>query len=129
MALKDLLHVMVVDDMTVSRVLLEQTLTEIGIHNVLAERDPAVALRRLAANPVHLVIADYNMPGMDGLQLLETLRSNKLTQNIGFILVTGRPDRDVLLRGQKLGMNNYLAKPFSAQALRVCIEKVVGPLG
>lgn len=129
MSLKNSLHVMVVDDMTVSRGLLEQALDEIGIRNVVFEREGASALRRLAASPVHLVISDFNMPGMDGLGLLEGLRSNKSTQRIGFILVTGKPDREVLVRGQKLGMNNYLAKPFSTQALRVCIEKVVGPLG
>ncbi len=129
MALKDSLHVMVVDDMAVSRGLITQALEEIGIHNVQYERDGATALRRLAANPVHLVIADYNMPGMDGLSLLQGLRANRSTQRIGFILVTGKPDRDVLARGQQLGMNNYLAKPFSVQAMRTCIEKVVGPLG
>ncbi|MCS7295386.1 MAG: response regulator [Dehalococcoidia bacterium] len=129
MSLKHSLHVMVVDDMAVSRGLILQALEEIGIHNVVYERDGAAALRRLAANPVHLVIADYNMPGMDGLALLEGLRANRSTQKIGFILVTARPDRAILARGQQLGMNNFLAKPFSTQAMRTCIEKVVGPLG
>lgn len=128
MPLRDSLTMMVVDDMTVSRGLVEQALDEIGIKKTFFENDGANALRRLVANPVHLVLSDYNMPGMDGLSLLEGLRTNRSTQRIGFILMTGRADRTVIGRGQALGMNNFLAKPFTTQSLKACIEKVVGPL-
>lgn len=129
MSLKNMLHVMYVDDMSVSRGLIQQALDEIGITNLSYEKDGAAALQRLIASPVHLVLSDYNMPGMDGLALLEGLRRNKSTQRIGFILITGRADRTILGRGQALGMNNFLIKPFSTQQLRAGIEKVVGPLG
>lgn len=129
MSLKKSLHVMYVDDMSVSRGLIQQALEEIGIANILYEKDGAAALRRLVAAPVHLVLSDYNMPGMDGLSLLEGLRSNRMTQKIGFILITGRADREILTRGVNLGMNNFLVKPFSTQQLRIAMEKVVGPLG
>lgn len=129
MSLKQSIHIMVVDDMTVSRGLIEQALDEIGVEHVQYESDPSVALRKLAARPVHLVLSDYHMPGMNGLGLLDALRHNRNTQRIGFILVTGRPDKEILSQGQQLGMNNFLVKPFSAPQLRVCIEKVVGPLG
>lgn len=129
MSLKLSIHIMVVDDMTVSRGLIEQALDEIGVPHVQYESDPALALRKLAAKPVHLVLSDYHMPGMNGLGLLEALRSNRNTQRIGFILITGRPDKEILAQGQQLGMNNFLVKPFSTQQLRICIEKVVGPLG
>lgn len=128
MSLRNSLHLMVVDDMTISRGLVEQALDEIGIRNVQYEKDGAVALKRLAAAPVHLVLSDYNMPGMDGLSLLEALRMNRSTQRIGFILMSGRPDREIIGRGHALGMNNFIAKPFSTLSLKVCIEKVVGPL-
>lgn len=129
MSLKKSLHVMCVDDMSVSRGLLEQALDEIGFVNVLYEKDGASALRQLVASPAHLVLSDYNMPGMDGLGLLEGLRTNRTTQRTGFILITGRADREVLKRGQALGMNNFLVKPFTTPQLRSAIEKVVGPLG
>jgi two-component system chemotaxis response regulator CheY len=128
MSLKHSLHMMVVDDMAVSRGLIEQALDEIGVTHVVYESNGSTALRRLAANPVHLVLSDYNMPQMDGLQLLEGLRQNRMTQRIGFILITGRADREIITRGHALGMNNFLIKPFSTQQLRVCIEKVVGPM-
>ncbi|MEH7827618.1 response regulator [Gemmobacter denitrificans] len=129
MSLKQSIHMMVVDDMTVSRGLIEQALDEIGVKNVQYESDPALALRKLAVKPVHLVLSDYHMPGMTGIGLLEALRTNRTTQRIGFILITGRPDKEILAQGQKLGMNNFLVKPFSTHQLRICIEKVVGPLG
>ncbi|NRB35325.1 MAG: response regulator [Rhodobacteraceae bacterium] len=126
MKLREKLQVMVVDDMATSRGLITQALDEMGIVNHFAEADPAEAFKKLAARPVHLVISDFNMPNMDGLQLLEALRRTKSTARIGFILVSGRADGEVLGRGQKLALNNFISKPFDTNGLRACIEKVVG---
>ena len=128
MSLKDNLRVMVVDDMSVSRALISQSLEEIGIRHVATEADGRAALGKLAANPVHLVISDYNMPGMDGLQLLQSLRGNARTKGVGFILITGRADAGLIDLGRRFGMNNFLKKPFTPQDLRACIEAVVGRL-
>jgi two-component system chemotaxis response regulator CheY len=128
MSLKDQLQVMVVDDTSTSRALIVQALEWMGIRNIVVENDGDTAFRALSARPVHLVISDYNMPGADGLALLEGLRRNRLTQKIGFILVTGKADEQVLKRGQSLGMNNYITKPFEPQAMQACIERVVGRL-
>ncbi|WP_439560190.1 response regulator [Roseinatronobacter sp.] len=128
MLLKSQLHVMVVDDMSVSRGLIEQALDWAGISNVQYEANGESALKRLVASPVHLVISDYNMPGMDGITLLEALRSNKSTHRMGFILITGKADRALLERGQRAGMNNFLTKPFTKEALLRCIESVTGKL-
>ena len=128
MSLKESLRLMVVDDMTISRALIEQSLEEIGIKNVAAESNPKVALGKLAAAPVHLVISDMNMPGMSGLDLLAALRANRNTQKIGFILITGSPTPEVLQRGQQLGANNFVRKPFTTVTLKSAIESVVGRL-
>ena len=128
MSLKDKLHILVVDDMSTSRGLITQALDEIGIVNYRTENDGAQAWRSLAAKPVHLILSDFNMPGMDGLQLLEGVRGNKATARTGFILITGRADPDTINKGVKLGMNNFIKKPFETAQLKACIEKVVGPL-
>ncbi|WP_102226650.1 response regulator [Acidimangrovimonas sediminis] len=128
MALRDSIRIMVVDDMSTSRGLLMQALDELGIRQVDYAADGKSALAKLAANPVHLVISDYNMPQMDGLHLLKALRENRATSRIGFILVTGRADREIIETGQRLGMNNFLRKPFSTQQMRACIQAVVGAL-
>ncbi len=128
MSLKNNLRILVVDDMSVSRALITQALDEIGITNYQTANDGKGALAMMASNPVHLVISDFNMPGLDGLQLLEALRMNKSTQRIGFILITGRADKEVIERGQKLAMNNFLKKPFTTPQMKQCIEQVVGRL-
>jgi two-component system chemotaxis response regulator CheY len=128
MALRDQLRILVVDDMSTSRGLLLQALDEIGIRQVGYASDAASALGMLEKAPVHLVISDFNMPGMDGLQLLQKLRGGPKTRGVGFILITGRPDRAVIEQGQRFGMNNFLPKPFTPVALRNCIEAVVGRL-
>ena len=128
MSLKDRLSVMVVDDMSVSRGLIIQALEDIGIKAIDSCMDGETAFRKLATSPVHLVISDYNMPGANGLQLLAGLRQYQTTQKIGFILITGTASKEIIDKGNQLGMNNYLKKPFSTADLKQCIERVVGPL-
>ncbi len=128
MSLKDSIRIMVVDDMSISRALITQSLEEMGVANIGIESDPKTALGKLAAQPVHLVISDMNMPGMSGLDLLGALRNNKSTQRIGFILITGTPSPDILKRGQELGVNNLVKKPFTTVTLKSAIERVVGKL-
>lgn len=128
MSTKDMLRVLVVDDMSTSRGLIVQALEWMGIGAIDHCADGNAALQKMAATPIHIVISDYNMPGMDGLQLLRSLRSRQETARTGFILITGTTDEAVIDRGKQLGMNNFLRKPFSPTALRACIERVVGPL-
>ena len=126
MSLRESLRVMVIDDMSVSRALIVQSLDEIGIKHYSTESDARSALGKLSANPVHLVISDMNMPGMTGLQLLGSLRQARATQKIGFILITGSPTPEVVREGQQLGLNNLVRKPFTTVSLKSSIERVVG---
>jgi two-component system, chemotaxis family, chemotaxis protein CheY len=122
------MKVMVVDDTSVSRMLVCDGLWSFGIKDVSIAADGEAALKSMMATPCHLVISDYNMPKMDGMQLLRALREYTPTKNIGFILVTGRGDRELIEQGKRLGLNNYLPKPFTNESLRRCIEQVVGKI-
>lgn len=128
MSIRNALRLLVVDDMSVSRALVTQALDEIGIKNYNWEKDGESALTAVTRAPYHLVISDYEMPKMNGLNLLENLRTHKATRGIGFILLTGSADPAVIERGKRLGMNNFLKKPFSPVQLKKCIEAVVGKL-
>jgi two-component system, chemotaxis family, chemotaxis protein CheY len=126
MSVRENLRVMVVDDMGVSRGLITNALDEMGVTHYAAEADPKAALAKLTAAPVHLVLCDMNMPGMNGLQLLEALRRQPVTANIGFIVITGTPSPEIIQLGQKLRLNNLVAKPFTTPTLRTAIEQVIG---
>lgn len=128
MALRDQLRVLVVDDMSTSRGLITQALDGFGIANVATASDGPTALKSLETRPAHLVISDFNMPDMNGLQFLTALRQGARTKGVGFILITGKADKAIIDHGRKLGMNNFLKKPFQPAELRACIEAVVGRL-
>ena len=128
MALRDQLRIMVVDDTATSRGLITHALESFGIQSIATAGDGKQAVQMIARAPVHLVVSDYNMPEMDGLQLLATLRKTPATAKIGFLLITGRADRPLLEKGKALGMNNYLKKPFPPPELKSAIEAIVGRL-
>jgi two-component system, chemotaxis family, chemotaxis protein CheY len=122
------LDVLVVDDTSVSRALICNGLDEIGVLAHRIARDGEEALKALMVKPAHLVITDFEMPKLNGLGLLKALREYAPTSKIGVILVTGRGDKALIEQGRKLGLNNYLAKPFTTAQLRACVEAITGKL-
>ena len=128
MSLKDHIRVMVVDDMSASRGLMEQALEQIGVRTTVFCNNGEDALRQIVGQPVHLVISDYNMPGMDGLTLLKKLREHKQVMRVAFILVTGTKDPSLMAKGREYGLNNLLFKPYTSASLKTCMDQVVGPL-
>ena len=128
MAAAKQLDVLIVDDTSVSRMLLTESLQEIGITNITLAKDGAEAFEQLKKKPVHLIISDQYMPNLDGLGLLKAVRTNGPTAKVGFILVTGSPEKSLVDRGRAMGLNNFIAKPFTTKAIRAAIEAVVGRL-
>ena len=128
MALRDMLRVLVVDDMSTSRGILLQTLDTLGVTNVVYAEDGMAGMRLARQSAPHLILSDLYMPELNGLQLLQHLRADPATQKVGFILVSGRGDDKVVETGKKLGMNNFLTKPFTTTQLKDCMEAVVGRL-
>ncbi|NRP12142.1 Chemotaxis protein CheY [Aliiroseovarius sp. xm-m-379] len=128
MALRDQLRIIVVDDMSTSRGIITQALEAFGVRQIETASDGQDALQKISTWPVHLVISDMNMPGMNGLQLLHALRSTPQTRGVGFLLITGKADREIIEYGKKLGMNNFVKKPFQPDQLRIAIEAIVGRL-
>jgi two-component system chemotaxis response regulator CheY len=78
--------------------------------------------------PLDLIISDYNMPEMDGLGLLRAVRGHPVVRKVPFILLTGRGDKELVVKAAQAGVNNYLIKPFTASTLREKIEQVMGKL-
>ncbi len=122
------LDVMVVDDTTVSRAFIVDTLNKMGITKVRLAKDGQAGFDALSRQPAHLVISDYNMPVMNGLEMLRQIRSFKPTSRCGFILVTGNANSNIIQQGRQLGMNNYLEKPVTVANLKARVEAIVGKL-
>ena len=96
--------------------------------NATFAKDGEEALKMMMSSPAHIVISDYNMPKLNGLQLLQAIRTFPATRITPFILLTGSGDRTVLQQAVKLGVNNYLPKPVQPAALQKAIQAVTGNL-
>ena len=122
------LAVMVVDDQMTIRGLVRAALQQIGINDVREYGSGAEAMVNIKSRQPNILISDYNMPEMNGVELLKKLRAEPQYKSTGFILLTGRADRDLVVEAVKAGANNYLVKPFTAAILKQKIEQVVGAL-
>jgi two-component system, chemotaxis family, chemotaxis protein CheY len=122
------IKVMVVDDQASMRAMIRRALQDIGFKDVRDSAGAADALAAVKADRVHLIISDYNMPDIDGLQFLEAVRGDGVIGKTVFIMLTGSTDREIVQRAAALGVNNYLVKPFAPAALKEKIERVFGEL-
>lgn len=122
------IRILLVDDHLSMRNLTRYSLQQIGIRNVTEARNGQEALDALAVNRYDLIISDWNMDVVDGLQLLKTLRANPLTQRTPFIMSTANKDRAKVAEAVRAGVNNYIVKPFNVETLRKKIEQVIGAL-
>src|SRR4051812_8938389 len=122
------LTVVVVDDQMTIRSLVRAGLNQIAINEVREFGGAEEALGHIKATAPNIVISDFNMPGMDGLELLKGIRAEAKLKKTAFILLTGRADKDLVQRAVQFGANNYLVKPFNIATLKQKIEQVVGAL-
>ena len=122
------LKVLVVDDQNSVRQMTRLTLEQLGIRTIHEAENGKQAMDTASLQPIDLIISDFNMPEMDGLGLLRAVRGNPVTRKVPFILLTGRGDRELVVKAAQAGVNNYLVKPFTADTLRSKIEQVMGKL-
>jgi two-component system chemotaxis response regulator CheY len=123
-----LLQILVVDDQRSMRQLIRSSLLQFGCDRIIEAENGQDALSRLEIMPAHLIISDLNMPMMDGLGLLRTVRGSNTLKDTAFIMLTSRGEGDLVRQAMALRVNNYLMKPFSVDGLRRKIEAVVGVL-
>jgi two-component system chemotaxis response regulator CheY len=122
------IKVMVVDDQPSMRAMVRRALQDLGFKDVRDKAGATEALSDLKGNRVHLIISDFNMPDMDGLQFLEAVRRDPVIGKTVFIMLTGSADKEVVQKAAALGVNNYVVKPFAPAALKEKIERVFGEL-
>jgi two-component system chemotaxis response regulator CheY len=122
------LKVVVVDDQMTIRSLVRTSLQQIGINEIREYPSGTEALQGLKSDTSHLVISDFNMPGINGLDFLQAIRTDASLKSTAFILLTGRADKELVQRAAQLGANNFLVKPFTVANLKQKLEQVFGAL-
>jgi len=127
MATKAELSILVVDDFATMRKIIHNVLRQLGYDNIHQAEDGASALEIIDREPVDLVITDWNMPQMSGLDLLKAIRAhdNLAKQKIPVLMVTAESLQENIVAAAAAGVSNYIIKPFDAQTLASKIDKVL----
>lgn len=119
------LKILAVDDSPTMRRIIINTLKRAGYNDVVEASDGKDAIAKLKVEKVNFVITDWNMPEMDGLTLVTTIRSMEEYKSIPILMVTTRSVKDDIVEALKAGVNNYIAKPFTPDTLKQKIEQVL----
>jgi two-component system chemotaxis response regulator CheY len=119
------LRVLVVDDIPSARKVVRRLLEKLGIRQVTEACDGATALKMLSEGGVDLVISDWGMPQMDGLELLTKVREQTETVQLPFILITSNADREEVITAYKAGVSDYIVKPFSKDVMAQKLRSVL----
>ena len=118
------MKILVVDDFAAMRRILKNVLSQIGLTNIIEADDGTTALKVLKKNKVDLIVSDWNMPKMSGLDLLKTVRSNESTKDMPFLMVTASSQKDDVLEAVQAGVSNYIVKPFTADTVKDKLRKI-----
>jgi len=126
MALDKSTSVLIVDDYKTMLRIIRNLLKQLEFDNVEEATDGQEALAKLRAGHFGLVISDWNMQPMTGLDLLKEVRADARLKDTPFIMVTAESKTENVIAAKQAGVSNYIVKPFNAETLREKIEKVLG---
>lgn len=125
MAFDKNMNVLIVDDYKTMLRIIRNLLKQLEFDNVEEASDGAEALAKLRAGNFGLVISDWNMEPMTGLDLLKEVRADARLKNLPFIMITAESKTENVVAAKAAGVSNYIVKPFNAETLREKIEKVL----
>ena len=119
------LRVLVVDDFATMRKIEKNILGQLGLKNVDEADDGATALPKVQQNTYDVILLDWNMPQMSGLEFLKALRADPNTKGVPVIMVTAEALKDNIIAAAQAGVNDYVVKPFTAGVLEDKLKKVL----
>ncbi len=129
MADRSTLKFLVVDDFSTMRRIVRNLLKELGFLNVEEAEDGAVALSRLKAGGVDFVVSDWNMPNMDGLTLLQSVRADPALKHLPVLMITAEAKKENIIAAAQAGASGYIVKPFTAATLNEKMVKIFEKMG
>jgi two-component system, chemotaxis family, chemotaxis protein CheY len=121
--LKDI-RVMIVDDVPSARRVIKKQLENLGYRDVMEAESGEDALSLLSKEPCSLILSDWNMPKLGGLELLKHLRSKESSKNLPFIMITSTAGSEQIVESAKAGVTDFIVKPFSTETLEKKISGI-----
>lgn len=118
------MKILIVDDFSTMRRIIKNLLRDLGFTNTAEADDGTTALPMLQSGNFDFLVTDWNMPGMNGIELLRAVRADERLKLLPVLMVTAEAKRDQIIEAAQAGVNGYVVKPFTAQALKEKIEKV-----
>lgn len=118
------MKILIVDDFSTMRRIIKNLLRDLGFNNTHEADDGTTALPMLRSGGFDFLITDWNMPGMQGIDLLRAVRADPQMKAMPVLLVTAEARRDQIVLAAEAGVNGYIVKPFTAQTLKEKIEKI-----
>ena len=115
---------LVVDDFSTMRRIVRNLLKELGFANVDEAEDGVIALQKLKAGGFEFVVSDWNMPNMDGLMLLKSIRADADLKALPVLMVTAEAKKENIVAAAQAGANGYVVKPFTAATLDEKLNKI-----
>ncbi|RUO65824.1 chemotaxis response regulator CheY [Pseudidiomarina planktonica] len=118
------MKILVVDDFSTMRRIIKNLLRDLGFQNVSEADDGNTALPMLQNGDYDFVVTDWNMPGMQGIDLLKAIRADENLSHLPVLMVTAEAKREQIVAAAQAGVNGYIVKPFTAATLREKLEKI-----
>jgi two-component system chemotaxis response regulator CheY len=123
------LKFLVVDDFSTMRRIVRNLLKELGYANVDEAEDGAIALQKLTSGQFDFVVTDWNMPNMDGLTLLQTIRRTPQLKHLPVLMITAEAKKENIIAAAQAGASGYVVKPFTAVTLAEKLQKIFDKMG
>ncbi len=116
--------ILVVDDFNTMRKIVKTCLKQLGFENTTDAEDGQVALSKLQISEFKLIVSDWNMPNMMGIELLKAVRADEKLKKIPFLMITAEAQKENVLEAVKAGVSNYIVKPFTPDQLEAKLEAI-----
>ena len=118
------IKILIVDDFSTMRRIIKNLLRDLGYNSTFEADDGSTALPMLESGDFDFVISDWNMPIMQGIDLLRKMRSDPKLKSLPFLMVTAEAKREQIVVAAQAGVNGYIVKPFTADTLKDKIDKI-----
>lgn len=123
------MRILVVDDFSTMRRIVKNLLADLGFTNTAEAEDGGAAIAMLRQGGFDFVVTDWNMPGVNGIELLRMIRADEKLKTLPVLMVTAEAKREQIIEAAQAGVNGYIIKPFTAATLQEKLNKIFERLG